>query len=202
MTPILITPPAVEPVSLADAREWLRLVETNEDDLVAALIAGARGIVEAATRRRLVTQTWRIVHDRWPGPGDRRGGLRSSPTTVAIPMAPLQSVAAIRVIGAGGAAQTLAASSYALAGAPEEARIVFNIAPPDPGAPAAGIEIDVVCGYGDAATSVPEPLRLAMKMLVARWFENRGDVETDTSVDRLPGPIAALIAPFRRARLA
>ena len=45
MTPILISPPTVEPVALADAREWLRLVETNEDDLVSALIVSARLMV-------------------------------------------------------------------------------------------------------------------------------------------------------------
>ena len=201
MTPILISPPTVEPVALADAREWLRLVETNEDDLVSALIVSARLMVEAATRRLLLTQSWRLVLDRWPGLWASHDGHRPRPEILMFPLAPFQSVAAIRVRDASGAATTLDPATYRVIAAPEQARVVFNASPPEPGAAAAGVEIDIVCGYGDEATSVPEPLRLAVKMLVARWFENRGDIETDTSVDRLPGPIGALIAPFRRARL-
>lgn len=202
MTPILIAPPAVEPVALADAREWLRLDSSAEDDLVTALIVSARLIVEAATRRQLITQGWRLVFDRWPGLGSHHDGVRVRPEIMFFPMAPFQSLTAMRVYDVNRVAQVLAPSIYTVASAPEQARLVFTSAPPKPGVPIAGIEIDIVCGYGDQPSSVPEPLRLAIKMLVARWFDNRGDIETDGSVDRLPGPIDALIAPFRRTRLA
>ena len=39
-----------------------------------------------------------------------------------------------------------------------------------------GISLDVEAGFGSSPEDVPEPLRLAIKMLVARWFENRGDI--------------------------
>ncbi len=201
MTPVLISPPACEPVSLVEAKEWLRLDQSGEDDLVMALITSARGIIEAATRRMLITQTWRLVFDRWPGRRAYHDGYRLRPEIVILPLAPFQSIAAIRVIDAGGVAESLAASSYSVVSAPEQARVVFNAAPPMPGAPGGGIQLDTIVGYGDEPASVPEPLRLAIKMLTAHWFENRGDIETATSVDRLPGPIGALIAPFRRARL-
>ena len=42
------------------------------------------------------------------------------------------------------------------------------------------------------------PLRLAIKMIVARWFENRGDVAGEQS---LPAEALSLIAPFQRRRL-
>jgi uncharacterized phiE125 gp8 family phage protein len=45
---------------------------------------------------------------------------------------------------------------------------------------------------------VPDPLRLAMKIMVAYWFENRGDV---AGAQSLPPDALALVAPFRRARL-
>jgi hypothetical protein len=45
---------------------------------------------------------------------------------------------------------------------------------------------------------VPEPLRLAVKILVARWFENRGDIAGEQI---LPPDALALLTPFRRARL-
>ena len=45
---------------------------------------------------------------------------------------------------------------------------------PAPGRPAPGIELDVMVGYGDAAVDVPEPLRQAIRLLIAHWYENRG----------------------------
>ena len=96
----------------------------------------------------------------------------------------------------------MAAAEYVVAPAFDAARIQMIGDPPTPGVSMGGISIDVVAGYGDASTTVPEPLRLAIKMLAARWHENRGDIETDAAADRLPQPVGALVAPFRRARLA
>jgi uncharacterized phiE125 gp8 family phage protein len=48
------------------------------------------------------------------------------------------------------------------------------------------------------AEAVPAGLRLAIKILVAHWFENRGDVAGEQI---LPPEAFALVAPFRRARL-
>ena len=50
MTPLLIAGPAVEPVTLAAMRDYLRLDDTAEDDLVAALIKAAR--LPIGSRRR------------------------------------------------------------------------------------------------------------------------------------------------------
>ena len=41
------------------------------------------------------------------------------------------------------------------------------------GSPPASSSTSTV-GYGDAAGDVPEPLRQAIRLLVAHWYENRG----------------------------
>ncbi len=69
MSSILITPPAVEPVTLADAKAYLRVDNDDDDGVISALIAGARSHIEAQTRRALITQAWRLVRDAWPGDG-------------------------------------------------------------------------------------------------------------------------------------
>ena len=46
----------------------------------------------------------------------------------------------------------------------------------------------------------PALLRQAVLRLACRWFEHRGDVVSRDAA-RLPAEIAALVAPFRRARL-
>jgi uncharacterized phiE125 gp8 family phage protein len=62
----LLTAPAIEPLSLAEAKAFLR-VETS--DVTGALVAGSRIHVEAQTRRALITQSWRISADSWPDDG-------------------------------------------------------------------------------------------------------------------------------------
>jgi uncharacterized phiE125 gp8 family phage protein len=66
--------------------------------------------------------------------------------------------------------------------------------------PIDGIELDCVAGYGDDGTSVPEPLKLALKMLVAFWFENRGDEPTGVPL-KWPDEISRLLAPYQMRRL-
>ena len=71
---------------------------------------------------------------------------------------------------------------------------------PAPGRLAAGIELDVTVGYGDAAVDVPQALRQAIRLLVAHWYENRGLVTVGTATV-LPQSVAALIAPYRMLSL-
>jgi uncharacterized phiE125 gp8 family phage protein len=186
MPSILLMPPAVEPISRDEAKEYLRVEHNDDDDIIAALIVGARIHVEAQTKRALITQSWRISADRWP----RDGRLPVTP-------APLQSLTAARVYDADGTARDIDTQAFVVEpGAP--ALIFVPWALPAPGRAAAGIALDVVCGYGDAATDVPEPLRQAIRVLVAHWYENRGLVAGAAAQSAvLPASFMALIAPYR-----
>jgi len=63
-----------------------------------------------------------------------------------------------------------------------------------------GLEIDLVCGYG-GPEAVPSPLRHAILMLVAYWFEVREAAEHGLVEGPVAGRTAALLAPYRVARL-
>lgn len=69
MSSILLTAPAAEPLTLDEARAFLRVEHHDDDAVIAALIAGARLHIEAQTRRALITQSWRLVADCWPQDG-------------------------------------------------------------------------------------------------------------------------------------
>lgn len=205
MDAVLITPPAAEPVSLSEARAWLRVDGSDEDDAIRSLIVAARALVEMATRRALVAQTWRLTLDAWPCASDGAWSLlasrpRTTPLEVLLPLAPVQSVSGVRLYDGVGQPVELSSASWRLVGAPERARLLFASPPPSPGAPAAGIEIDVLAGYG-APPETPAPLRHAILALVSYWFDNRGDVAS-TTIENLPPRAAALLAPYRRGRLA
>jgi uncharacterized phiE125 gp8 family phage protein len=187
MSAILLTPPALEPVSLADAKHFLRVQHDDDDNVIAALIAAARVQVEAQTRRALIEQAWRLVRDVWPAAG-----------RLPVLPVPLIAVTAIRVFDADGAPQVLDVDDFAVDTVSAPAVLAFaRGAPRVPGRLAAGLEIDITAGYGDDAEDVPAPLRQAIRMLVAHWYENRGVIAASGEVSAMPVSVSSLIAPFR-----
>jgi uncharacterized phiE125 gp8 family phage protein len=188
MSSLLLTAPAVEPLSLAEAKDYLRVEHNDDDDVIAALIAASRIHVEAQTRCALITQTWRITLDAWPAEG-----------RLIVRPAPLQALSAARVYDEGGVAHEIDSESIVIAnGSSVLAFAPWSLA--SPGRLAAGIELDVVVGYGDAATDVPGPIRHAIRFLVAHWYDNHG-LATPGTVTILPSTVAALIAPYRMLSL-
>jgi len=69
MSLTLNTPPAAEPVTLADAKAHLKVDSTDDDALIASLITAARARAEWHTGRALVTQSWTLWLDAWPQRG-------------------------------------------------------------------------------------------------------------------------------------
>ncbi len=189
MTPIALTPPSLEPVSLAEAKLFLKLDAADEDGLLGTLITAARLMIEAGAGRMMVDQTWRIVLDRWSESGEIR-----------LPVSPVSQIVAARVFDVLGLAREVAADALVLdrMADPPVIRIVREV--PEIGRAHGAIEIDVVAGFGATAASVPAPLRQAILRLAGRWFERRGDV-VGRDAAALPREIAALVAPYRRARL-
>lgn len=187
MNPIRVDGPAVEPVSLADARAHLRLDDTHEDDLVAALIEAGRLLLESATRLIFINQSWRLILEEAPR------GMR-----LHLPLAPIIAITEIRAIDAQGAPSVVDPQEYRLrAGAQPPTLMLEESFPRLPG----GIEIDLEAGFGPAPENVPAPLRQALRMLVARWFEERGDGVGEPETGVLPPDVALMIAPYRHLRL-
>ncbi len=184
MSSLLLNGPAAEPLTLVEAKVFLRVEHPDDDDVIGALIAASRIHVEAQTRRALITQSWRITLDRWPADG-----------RLPVRPAPLQALSDARVYDEDGGTRSIDVQAFTIDGGAS----ALAFAPwglPQPGRLAAGIELDVTVGYGDAASAVPEPLRQAVRLLVAHWYDNRG-LATLGTVTILPSTVAALIAPYR-----
>lgn len=183
--------PTVEPLSLAEAKAHLRLETAADDALVTSLIITSRLHVEAALGIALTTQQWTLVLDTWPARG-----------TVAIPMRPVTQVSAVRVRAADGTPADLDPASYILEGAGLPPRLVAaNGALPQPGRAAGGIEIDFTAGFGSAAADVPQPIRHAVKLLVAHWYEHREPIEIGSPATAIPAAVSELLKPYSVVRL-
>lgn len=182
----LVTPPAADILSLQEAKAWLKLETPDDDALVTALVAAARLAVEASCGRKLVAQQWIWTLGAWP-----------AGRVLRLPLSPLKSVVAIRVGTSATQIVTLPASSLVVDTASDPPRIAVLEAPA-PGLSSAPIAVEGVFGYAASPAGVPEPLRLAARLMLAALYENRG--ETPGAVT-LPPAAAALVEPFRARRL-
>jgi uncharacterized phiE125 gp8 family phage protein len=185
MTPILLSGPVVEPVTLAQMRLHLRITHTDEDESITRMITVARMRVEAQSRRLLIEQRWRLVLHSWP----QNNVLR-------LPLSPIIAVEAVRVFNALDQPSSVPLAQIVLDRSAPSVNLIVTGTLPQPGREWNGIEIDLKAGYGAVAEAVPMLLRHAVQMYSAYLFENRGDVEAP-----LPADIAALIAPYRIMRL-
>ena len=196
MALVPISGPAAEPVSLAEAKAHLRVSGTSEDLLIASLITAARVHLELALSCAFITQTWSWFLDDWPG----RKRLE-------LPLGPARSISAVRVLTAGDVITTMPAQSYLLTGRARPPRLTlkershWSNGAPQPAYGADGIEIEFIAGFGDAPADVPAPLRLALLLLIAHWFEQRAPIEVGRGSTELPPMIAELTAPFRQTLL-
>jgi uncharacterized phiE125 gp8 family phage protein len=183
----LITPPAEEPVTLAEAKAHLKVDTSDDDALIASLIEAARARAEWHTGRAFVTQDWILRLDAWPLSG-----------IVEIPLPPLQNVTNVTVHAGDDSAATLAASTYRvdLVSVPGRIALKNALAPPVVTLRATdGIAIAFSAGYG-AAAAVPQAVKQAILHIVADLYEHRGDA------DELVGQRAqGLLAPYRIFKL-
>jgi uncharacterized phiE125 gp8 family phage protein len=191
MALVLVTPAAAEPISVAEAKAHLRLDGTADDVLIASLILTSRLHIEAALGLALITQGWKLVLDRWP-----------KIASIALPIRPVQDVTAVRVLAADGTPEVVSPAGYFVDGENLPPRLVRQaISYPEPGRAAAGIEIAFTAGYGDVPESVPEPIRHALLLLVAHWYEHRDPIEIGAPETAIPRAVSELLMPYRVPRL-
>ena len=182
--PILITAPAVEPITLAEARLHLRLASdyTSEDDTITALIKAARRMAEQQLGRKLITQSWDMVLDAFPS-GDE--AIQLHPLLVKA-----QSITQIIYLDTAGATQTFAGASYTLDPHMLPGYVFLNEGyswPGDVADSANAVKVRVVCGYGDAASDVPPEVVAWIKVQLATLWRNREAFQAGVSVSELPG---------------
>jgi len=189
---VLIAAPTVEPVTVDEAKAHLRIDHPDEDAFLASLIATSRLHIEGALDIALITQSWSWQLTAWPQSG-----------IVEMPLWPVRSVEAVRIGAEAGEVLTLPPNYYALDGTSKPARLCrIQGAWPEPARNSApGIEIEFKAGFGDNAGDVPMPIRQALLLLVAHWYENREPVVIGGTVARIPETVSALLMPYRRVRL-
>ena len=178
--PIVVTAPASKPVTLAEAKLFLRedLVDTPNDNQIQMLLDAAIEHIEGQTSRRLITQTLKCTVKGWP-----RGVFR-------FPVGPISAISHVRYFDTADAQYTLPSTEYSFDGTSNPPVLGLNYLRTWPSVtlrPLNPVEIQFVAGYADAA-AVPARFKNAILMLTATLYRHRSTVTVGNSA-----AIAALI---------
>jgi Phage gp6-like head-tail connector protein len=201
----LLIPPAVEPVTLAEAKAHIPITAPDQDERIQLAISSARSTVEAYTERALITSTWRlnatITEREWT-----LGYIELAPS-------PVQSISSVVAIGEPipiGTSRVVSRSIRTAAGA--AVGLARALAPPIPkirqlditeytadldvdparlyleGLGSDRVAVTFVAGYGADGAAVPAALRQVLLQLIGSFYEHREDIETvPTRIEALPG---------------
>ncbi|MGE3142548.1 MAG: head-tail connector protein [Hyphomonadaceae bacterium] len=182
----LLTAPASEPVSLAEAKLFLRVDHDEDDAIIALLIGAAREAVENGAGRALITRRVRESLDIWRR--DCVGGALLS-------LSPVTNIVAVRLIASNGSESVIDPASYRLDGQKDRPRLVFETGLPAILRSAGGVEIDYDAGLADDAAGLPPALRQAALHVIAALYEARQGAAA------IPDAARALMRPYAPARL-
>jgi uncharacterized phiE125 gp8 family phage protein len=164
--------PLAEPVTPAEIKQHCRVEVDDDDEYLSALIIGAREYVETRTGRQLLQATWQQVHDQFPAMF-----LLSRP--------PLLSVDSITYWDWDGVLRTVDPSTYLVDTLAQPGRVtpIYGQIWPFPMYRIGAVTVTFKAGYGDDPADVPERAKLAIKWLVAHWYENREAVSEASFYD-------------------
>ena len=179
---VRITPPVVAPVTVDDAKVFLRVDGAEEDTLIESLIAAAVDHLDGRSGvlgRCMVTQVWRY-----------QAQCLNAQFDFDMPGA---TAATVRFVDDAGEAQAVTVADDQLVQTVRGSSLI--IADGDPLAEWRGpVTLEVT--FGTAVEDVPPALVQAVRMLVAHWYANREAVVTGSAAP-LPLGVQMLIAPYR-----
>ena len=186
MTITTVTPPNGEPVSLSEARDYLRIGHEGEDALVQHLIEGARARLERASGLALVSRVLRQTWSAWPVALMARG--------IPIRPGPVQNIISVKEISGSGASDLTASFLF---DASLQRLCLAEFAHMPLIAPGAHAAVEYLAGFGDAV-DVPADLKHAVLRLAEDTYR-RG--ESAAEGEAFPPDVQAIVESYREVRL-
>lgn len=137
-------------ITLAQAKEFLRVTQTSEDTLITAFVAAAIGWVEKYVGQKFSVTTVTETLDEFPA-------------WIDVTTRPLGSVTSITYVGNDGQVATVV-----------DPQVVGNrIYPPEDGWPGRKLRTPIVVTYTAGLATMPEDLRVAALLLIGEFYDKR-----------------------------
>lgn len=196
----VVTPPAVEPITLDEALSQAKITADTEDGLIAGFMIAARTFAENVLGRPLIKRTYDFTLDYcWPlirTPATYGGWYYR--TRIELPRTPVLGVSFVQYVDGDGNTQTLDASQYAVSMNQVVPFIepAYNVDWPTPRFQPEAITVRFDAGYGSGPGDIPENIRQAMLMMVAFLYDNRGNAEV-----QIPSVVTTLLSCDQAARI-
>jgi uncharacterized phiE125 gp8 family phage protein len=168
------TPPAVEPVTLAEAKAHLRVDIATDDALISSIVKSAREWCEEYLDRSLVHTQWTMRMDSFPHEFVLpRPPMATSGTVTATTITYTLETQAV---------ETLDTATYRVDrhDTPGRIRVVYAGTWPAHLFDENSVTVTWWGGYGADGTSVPAAIRSAMLMIISSLYEHRTAVATGT----------------------
>lgn len=169
----VITGPTTEPITQTDAKNWLKVDTTADDDLITSLIAATREHIEAMTGLALFTQTVQEKLNWWP----EFDSVTNPFQAFNLLRYPVQSITSITYLDSDGNSQTFAAENYVLnntTGNFASIGLAADKSWPSIRNQLGAITVNYIAGWATVG-EIPEDLKIALKLLLAYFYERRAD---------------------------
>lgn len=186
MRVLVITPPAGEIVTTADAKAHLNVDRAVEDALIAGYVKAAVQHIDGPDGwlgRALKTQTL-------------EARLDSFAEAIALPCPPIISLTSVKYIDGLGVEATMPSANYELLGA--ELHLITGARWPNARWQREAVRVRYQAGY----TELPAPIRAAILLMVGDLYAQRETFVTGTISSSIPMStrVDDLLAPYRLYR--
>ena len=177
------TGPAVEPVTLAEAKTHLRVDGTASDTEITAMITAAREWCEQYLDRTLVHTQWVMRFDKFPPDGTMDIELPRPPMAAA----GTATAVALTFTYENGDTATYGTSSYRVDRSATPGAVKTNYGGTWPPHLQDDNSISVTWwgGYGASGSDIPQAIRSAILLCVSEFYEKRGNGEPPTAAKML-----------------
>lgn len=166
--------PTVEPVTIAEAKTHLKIIDNTQDREINEALIGARKNAEELVERQFINATYILRLDQFP-------------IEIELQRPPISSVSSVQYVDTDGVTQTLATDKWTANTTSSPGRIIpaYGEVWPATRDVQNAVTVTFIAGYGAAATAVPEHAKRLIKLLLQLDYYGYPHKDFDKAINYL-----------------